>query len=120
MKLSVGYTVIDDNGNECAVKSFAMIGFDQHWNYLHDDSAPIMWAEATNYYRGKLVAKTKGGSIYTKPEIVIIDNSPEPEGELLRLVNIKAMCEKIDVFLKLLFKRLFRKSIILSYNIERR
>lgn len=46
-----------------------ILGFDQHWNYPHDDSAPIMWAEANNYYyRGKLVAKTKGGSIYTKPE----------------------------------------------------
>lgn len=35
-----------------------ILGFDQYWNYPHDDSAPIMWAEANNYYyRGKLVAK---------------------------------------------------------------
>lgn len=71
-----------------------ILGFDQHWNYPHDDSAPIMWAEANNYYyRGKLVAKTKGGSIYTKPEIVILD-TPEPSGDMLQFVDIKAMCDK--------------------------
>jgi len=71
-----------------------ILGFDQYWNYPHDDSAPIMWAEANNYYyRGKLVAKTKGGSIYTKPEIIILD-TPEPTGEMLQFVDVKAMCDK--------------------------
>lgn len=71
-----------------------ILGFNQYWNYPHDDSAPIMWAEANNYYyRGKLVAKTKGGSIYTKPEIIILD-TPEPTGEMLQFVDVKAMCDK--------------------------
>ena len=33
-----------------------ILGFNRYWNYVKDDSAPIMWAEANNYiYRGKLV-----------------------------------------------------------------
>ena len=86
-----------------------ILGFDQHWNYPHDDSAPIMWAEANNYYyRGKLVAKTKGGSIYTKPEIVILD-TPEPSGDMLRFVDIKAMCDKNRNILETLVQETIQK-----------
>ena len=53
-----------------------------------------MWAEANNYYyRGRLVAKTKGGSVCSAPEIEIIED-PEPEGYYLRFVDIPAMVEK--------------------------
>lgn len=86
-----------------------ILGFDQYWNYPHDDSAPIMWAEANNYYyRGKLVAKTKGGSIYTKPEIVILD-TPEPAGEMLQFVDIKAMCDKNRNILETLVQETIQK-----------
>lgn len=86
-----------------------ILGFDQHWNYPHDDSAPIMWAEANNYYyRGKLVAKTKGGSIYTKPEIVILD-TPEPSGNMLQFVDIKAMCDKNRNILETLVQETIQK-----------
>ena len=86
-----------------------ILGFDQHWNYPHDDSAPIMWAEANNYYyRGKLVAKTKGGSIYTKPEIVILD-TPEPSGDMLQFVDIKAMCDKNRNILETLVQETIQK-----------
>lgn len=86
-----------------------ILGFDQYWNYPHDDSAPIMWAEANNYYyRGKLVAKTKGGSIYTKPEIVILD-MPEPAGEMLQFVDIKAMCDKNRNILETLVQETIQK-----------
>lgn len=86
-----------------------ILGFDQYWNYPHDDSAPIMWAEANNYYyRGKLVAKTKGGSIYTKPEIVILD-TPEPSGDMLRFVDIKAMCDKNRNILETLVQETIQK-----------
>ena len=55
-------------------KELDILGFDEYWNYPKDDSAPLMWAEANNYiYFGRNVAKTKGGSLYTKPEIVILD-----------------------------------------------
>ena len=75
-------------------KELDILGFDRYWNYDKNDSFPYMWAEANNYiYRGRLVAKTKGGSIYTAPEIEIIDN-PEPDGMPLRFVDIPAMVEK--------------------------
>ena len=49
-----------------------ILGFDQYWNYPKDDRVPIMWAEANKYiYRGREVAYTRGGSLYTKPELVI-------------------------------------------------
>ena len=59
-----------------------------------------MWAEANSYwYRGTLVAKLKGGNLYTAPEIIIptdengIPVSPEPNGNPLRPIDIKAMVE---------------------------
>ncbi len=71
-----------------------ILGFDKHWVYDKNDTYPYMWAEANNYfYRGRLVAKTKGGSCYTAPEIVLIED-PEPEGFPLRFVDIPAMVEK--------------------------
>ena len=75
-------------------KELDILGFDQHWKYDRNDSYPYMWAEANNYfYRGRLVAKTKGGSLYTAPEIIIVDE-PEPNGLPLRFVDIPAMVEK--------------------------
>ena len=59
-----------------------------------------MWAEANNYYyRGTLVAKLKGGNIYTAPEVIIPNGEddspvmPEPEGISLRPIDIEAMVE---------------------------
>lgn len=68
-----------------------LLGFDKFWKYPKDDAYPFMWAEANNYfYRGRLVAKTKGGTLYTAPEIVIVDQ-PEPDGAPLRFVDIDSM-----------------------------
>ena len=75
-------------------KELDILGFDKYWNYDKNDAYPYMWAEANNYYyRGRLVAKTKGGSIYTAPELVLLED-PEPEGYPLRFVDIPAMVEK--------------------------
>src|SRR5699024_2365135 len=75
-------------------KELDILGFDQYWDYDKNDSYPYMWAEANNYYyRGRLVAKTKGGSVCSAPEINIIEN-PEPDGYPLRFVDIPAMVEK--------------------------
>lgn len=75
-------------------KELDILGFDQYWNYEKNDSYPYMWAEANNYfYRGRLVAKTKGGSMCTAPEIVLLEE-PEPNGMPLRFVDIPAMVEK--------------------------
>lgn len=75
-------------------KELDILGFDKYWDYDKNDSFPYMWAEANNYYyRGRLVAKTKGGSLYTPPELVLIED-PEPEGYPLRFVDIPAMVDK--------------------------
>lgn len=75
-------------------KELDILGFDKFWSYAKNDSYPYMWAEANNYfYRGRLVAKTKGGSLYTAPEIILVEE-PEPNGEPLRFVDIPAMVEK--------------------------
>lgn len=75
-------------------KELDILGFDKHWNYAKNDTYPYMWAEANNYfYRGRLVAKTKGGSLYTAPEIILVEE-PEPDGNALRFVDIPAMVEK--------------------------
>ena len=43
-------------------KELDILGFDKYWKYDKNDCFPYMWAEANNYYyRGRLVAKTKGG-----------------------------------------------------------
>ena len=75
-------------------KELDILGFNKYWNYEKNDAYPYMWAEANSYYyRGRKVAQTKGGSCYTAPEIVILED-PEPNGELLRFVDIPAMVEK--------------------------
>lgn len=75
-------------------KELDILGFDRYWNYAKNDAYPYMWAEANNYfYRGRLVAKTKGGSMCTSPKIVIVEE-PEPNGMPLRFVDIPAMVEK--------------------------
>jgi len=77
-----------------------VLGFDRYWKYDRQTEIPYMWAEANNYwYRGTLVAKLKGGNLYTAPEIIIptdencISISPEPNGNTLRPVDITAMIE---------------------------
>lgn len=75
-------------------KELDILGFDKYWNYAKNDTYPYMWAEANNYiYRGRIVAKSKGGSLYTAPEIIILEE-PEPNGMPLRFVDVPAMVEK--------------------------
>ena len=75
-----------------------VLGFNRYWTYDSQTDKPYMWAEANSYYyRGKLVAKLKGGNVYTAPEIIIPDDgngkpvAPEPESISLRPVDIDAM-----------------------------
>lgn len=60
-----------------------------------------MWAEANAYYyRGQLVAKLKGGNLYNAPEIIIPSDesgnpvTPEPNGNLLRTIDVESMVSK--------------------------
>lgn len=77
-----------------------VLGFDRYWKYDRQTESPYMWAEANNYwYRGTLVAKLKGGDLYTAPEIIIpLDEGgnpvlPEPNGNVLRPIDVVAMVE---------------------------
>lgn len=95
-----------------------ILGFDQFWKYEKCDFFPYMWAEANNYiYRGRLVAKTKGGSVYKKPEIIMVED-PEPEGEPLRFVDIPAMVEKNREIMESLAQETIKK--IYNYFMEYR
>ena len=93
-------------------KELDILGFDKYWDYDKNDSFPYMWAEANNYYyRGRLVAKNKGGSLYTPPELVLIED-PEPEGYPLRFVDIPAMVDKN----RQLMEQLVQETIKKIYN----
>ncbi len=77
-----------------------MLGFDKYWNYDKQDRVPYMWAESVNYwYRGKLVARLKGGDLYHAPEIIIsLDEdgnqvTPEVDGQPLKPIDIEGMIE---------------------------
>ncbi len=99
-------------------KELDILGFDQYWKYDKSDLFPFMWAEANNYYyRGRLVAKTKGGSLYKKPEIILLD-APEPDGDYLRFVDIPAMVEKNRGILESLAQETIKK--IYNYFMEYR
>lgn len=90
-------------------KELDILGFDKYWNYAKNDTYPYMWAEANNYfYRGRLVAKTKGGSLCTAPELVLIEE-PEPNGEPLRYVDIPGMVEKNRDLIETLAKETIKK-----------
>jgi phosphoadenosine phosphosulfate reductase len=93
-----------------------ILGFDKHWKYKKQDEVPYMWAEANCYwYRGKMVAKVKGGTLYTAPELdLLVDENSEqilPDGEVLEPVDIVAMVEKnselLDVIEQFTVKKIY-------------
>lgn len=78
-----------------------MLGFDKHWNYDKQSDVPYMWAESVQYwYRGRQVAKLKGGNLYEAPEIIFAEDEngnpiqPEPNGGTLRPIDIEEMVSK--------------------------
>ncbi len=97
-------------------KELDILGFDRYWSYPKDDSAPIMWAEANNYiYRGRTVARTKGGAIYNPPEVIILDE-PERNHAALKLVDVDSMVEKNQEILETLSQETIQK----AYNVYRK
>lgn len=87
-------------------KELDLLGFDKYWDYEKQDALPYMWAEANKYYYfGRLVAQTKGGSLYTAPELEI----KEEIGEKLRTVDIDRMLEKNADFLHILEQETVKK-----------
>ncbi|MDR1897331.1 MAG: phosphoadenosine phosphosulfate reductase family protein, partial [Prevotellaceae bacterium] len=89
-----------------------------------------MWAESNlYYYRGRLVAKTKGGNLYTAPEIIIPEEpddlqkpegpkhpvAPEPDGGKLRPIDITLMIKKNREMLDIIEQTTVKK-ILDIYN----
>lgn len=90
-------------------KELDILGFDRYWEYEKNDTYPYMWAEANNYfYRGRKVAQTKGGSCYTAPEVIVLED-PEPNGQPLKFVDIPAMVEKNRELLEGLVQETIKK-----------
>lgn len=78
-----------------------LLGFDQYWDYDKQDDCPYMWAESNVYwYRGVQIAKTKGGDLYTAPELIPIrkeDGSipfSKIDGNVLQMIDISGMCKQ--------------------------
>ena len=78
-----------------------ILGFNRYWSYEEQNETPYMWAESNVYwYKGKQIARIKGGDLYTKPELqpnrdengeVIFGSSSD---YVLQPIDIKAMCER--------------------------
>lgn len=76
-----------------------ILGFDKYWDYNKQNDVPYLWAESNIYwYRGVQIAKTKGGDLYTAPELQPVrdENGSVPfdkaKGNTLEPINIEAMC----------------------------
>lgn len=76
-----------------------ILGFDKYWDYDKQNDVPYMWAESNIYwYRGVQIAKTKGGDLYTAPELQPVrdENGSIPfgkaDGAKLEQMDIEAMC----------------------------
>lgn len=83
-----------------------LLGFDQYWKYEKQNAVPYMWAEANVYwYRGMQIAKTRGGDLYTAPELLPVYDedgnvlySPKA-GQILMPIDIPTMCQKNETLM---------------------
>lgn len=76
-----------------------LLGFSSYWEYDHQNNVPYMWAESTAYwYRGKMIAKIKGGDLYHAPILIPIKDDSgniffsKDLGDTLKPIDIKKMC----------------------------
>lgn len=78
-----------------------LMGFDKYYKYEKQNQIPYMWAEANAYwYKGELIAKTKGGDLYCAPELIVEHDVNgdvkfgKATGYVLEKINVALMCEK--------------------------
>lgn len=89
-------------------KELDILGFDRYWNYPKDDSLPLMWAEANNYiYKGRTIARTKGGALHSAPELIVMDSADCKD--TLQFVDIPAMIAQNQKLLEALTQETIRK-----------
>ncbi len=77
-----------------------ILGFDRYWNYDKQNNTPYMWAESNAYwYKGVLIAKVKGGNLYTAPKLQPVKDETgeimfsKTNGYVLEMIDIIHMCE---------------------------
>lgn len=86
-----------------------VLGFNTKWKYEKNEEYPFMWAETNSYYyRGSLVAKIKGGSLYTKPQVIFEEDGNSIANTLYQ-VNIPKMVEKNQEILESLTQTTIKK-----------
>ena len=86
-----------------------MLNVDNFYHYNNRNDAPYMWAEAHRYYyRGVNIFNTKGGTLFEKPEIIIVTKKDEngddipvmAEGTELLPVDIELMNQRTMILWK--------------------
>lgn len=93
-----------------------VLGFDAYWKYAHQNELPYLWAEANcYYYRGQMVAKLKGGDVYTAPQIELTaDENGDPllpKGSELICVDVPRMVAKNREMLELIEQTTVKKIV---------
>ena len=90
-------------------KEMDILGFDEYWDYEKQNDVPYLWAESVSYwYKGKLIARIKGGDLYTKPELIPAKDDDgniyfgKDTGESLRPIDISLMCAKNSELLSII------------------
>ncbi len=96
-RLTTEKLIVSKEPRPVYARELDILGFDKHFKYDPQMDVPYMWAEANNYwYRGRQIAKTVGGALYTPPKLEILD----ADGiETLLPVDIDAMvAENAEIF----------------------
>ena len=93
-----------------------VLGFDAYWKYARQNEVPYLWAEANcYYYRGQMVAKIKGGDVYTAPQIeLMVDENGDlllSKGAELICVDIPRMVAKNREMLELIEQTTVKKIV---------
>jgi len=90
-----------------------LLGFDKYWNYP-ESKEPLLWAIGRGYYyRGRLVARAKGGNIFNAPQIVLTE-----EG-----INLKLSPIDIDLIVaknKLHLSKLENEALDFIFNVYKK
>lgn len=101
------------------------LGMDTIWNYEKQQELPYLWAESNAYwYRGEMIAKAVGGSLYETPELqmcqkeVVSESGDKtkqqtlPNNTTMIPVNIVEMIEKnkeiLDIITQMTSKMIYQ------------
>ena len=103
-EINGGITLLDDDtvlhSNEprpVYANEMDLLGMDQFWNYSKQNDIPYMWAEAANYwYRGKKIARVKGGSLYEDP-VLELSETLEPDNTSVAVLPIGSVLLPMDL-----------------------